>query len=55
MRSWAWLRFDTSEMGTHRTGVCAHGTAVFAIPLGEGEAGAAGQSVHLAKDPQPPA
>ncbi|CAD5989211.1 YbjQ family protein [Agreia sp. COWG] len=43
------MRFDTSEMGTNWTEVCAYGTAVFAIPLGRGEAGATGQSVYLAE------
>ncbi|KQM57718.1 MULTISPECIES: YbjQ family protein [unclassified Agreia] len=41
------MRFDTSEMGTNWTEVCAYGTAVFAIPLGRGEAGATGQSAYL--------
>jgi uncharacterized protein YbjQ (UPF0145 family) len=41
------MRFDTSEMGTNWTEVCAYGTAVFAIPLARGEAGATGQSAYL--------
>jgi hypothetical protein len=41
------MRFDTSEMGTNWTEVCAYGTAVFAIPLAEGQPGATGQSIHL--------
>ncbi|MGG5174069.1 YbjQ family protein [Pseudarthrobacter sp. J1763] len=41
------MRFDTSEMGTNWTEVCAYGTAVFAIPLREGEPGATGQSAYL--------
>lgn len=42
------MRFDTSELGPNWTEVCAYGTAVFAIPLAEGEAGATGQSIYLA-------
>jgi uncharacterized protein YbjQ (UPF0145 family) len=42
------MRFDTSEMGSNWTEVCAYGTAVFAIPLAEGEPGATGQSIYLA-------
>lgn len=42
------MRFDTSEMGQTWTEVCAYGTAVFAIPLAEGEPGATGQSVTVA-------
>jgi uncharacterized protein YbjQ (UPF0145 family) len=52
------MRFDTSEMGTNWTEVCAYGTAVFAIPLGRGEAGATGQSAYFvesAAGAQPPA
>ncbi|WP_426976628.1 YbjQ family protein [Pseudarthrobacter sp. O4] len=41
------MRFDTSELGTNWTEVCAYGTAVFAIPLAEGEDGATGQSIYL--------
>jgi uncharacterized protein YbjQ (UPF0145 family) len=41
------MRFDTSELGPNWTEVCAYGTAVFAIPLAEGEAGATGQSIYL--------
>ena len=41
------MRFDTSEMGTNWTEVCAYGTAVFAIPLARGEAGATGQSAYF--------
>lgn len=43
------MRFDTSEMGTNWTEVCAYGTAVFAIPLAEGQQGATGQSIQLTK------
>ncbi|MET3902019.1 YbjQ family protein [Paenarthrobacter sp. 4246] len=43
------MRFDTSEMGTNWTEVCAYGTAVYVLPLGEGEPGATGQSVYLTK------
>lgn len=45
------MRFDTSEMGTNWTEVCAYGTAVFAIPLAEGQPGATGQSIHLTRTP----
>ncbi|GAA4656643.1 YbjQ family protein [Arthrobacter cryoconiti] len=45
-------RFDTSEMGGNWTEVCAYGTAVYAIPLAEGESGATGQSAYLAANPQ---
>ena len=41
------MRFDTSEMGTNWTEVCAYGTAVYVIPLGRGEAGATGQSAYI--------
>jgi hypothetical protein len=44
------MRFDTSEMGTNWTEVCAYGTAVYVLPLGEGEPGATGQSVYLTKN-----
>ncbi|MFC8040420.1 YbjQ family protein [Paenarthrobacter sp. NPDC057355] len=44
------MRFDTSEMGTNWTEVCAYGTAVYVLPLGEGEAGATGQSIYLTKN-----
>ncbi len=49
------MRFDTSELGPNWTEVCAYGTAVFAIPLAEGEPGATGQSIYLtgAGKPQP--
>ncbi|HEX9225726.1 MAG TPA: YbjQ family protein [Arthrobacter sp.] len=43
------MRFDNSQLGTTWTEVCAYGTAVFAIPLPEGEPGATGQSVFLTK------
>ena len=49
------MRFDTSEMGTNWTEVCAYGTAVYVLPLGEGEPGAAGQSVYLTKTASQPA
>jgi len=44
-------RFDTSEMGANWTEVCAYGTAVFAIPIADGEPGATGQSAYLAANP----
>ena len=43
------MRFDTAHMANNWTEICAYGTAVFAIPLGEGEAGATGQSLQLAR------
>ncbi len=43
------MRFDNSQLGTNWTEVCAYGTAVFAIPLPEGEPGATGQSIFLTK------
>ncbi|KQN90314.1 YbjQ family protein [Arthrobacter sp. Leaf69] len=43
------MRFDNSQLGTTWTEVCAYGTAVFAIPLPEGEPGATGQSVFLTR------
>lgn len=45
-------RFDTSEMGQNWTEVCSYGTAVFAIPLAEGQPGATGQSIYLSQNPQ---
>lgn len=42
------MRFDTAHMANNWTEICAYGTAVFAIPLGDGEPGATGQSVQLA-------
>ena len=45
-------RFYSSEMGGNCTEVCAYGTAVFAIPLGEGEPGSTGQSIYISKNPQ---
>lgn len=41
------MRFDTAHMANNWTEICAYGTAVFAIPLGDGEPGATGQSVQL--------
>lgn len=49
------MRFDTSEIGPNWTEVCAYGTAVFAIPLAEGEPGATGQSIHLTSSGSGPA
>lgn len=46
------MRFDTSEMGQTWTEVCVYGTAVYAVPLGEGQPGATGQSIYLTKNPQ---
>lgn len=45
------MRFDTSDIGTNWTEVCAYGSAVIVSPLGEGETGATAQSIPLAKDP----
>jgi uncharacterized protein YbjQ (UPF0145 family) len=42
------MRFDTSEMGQNWTEVCAYGTAVYVIPIAEGEPGATGQSAYFA-------
>ncbi|MCA4133653.1 YbjQ family protein [Arthrobacter sp. M4] len=49
------MRFDTSEMGSNWTEVCAYGTAVYAIPLAKGEPGATGQSIYLTSQPSPQA
>lgn len=38
------MRFDSSELGTTWTEVCAYGTAVYAVPLGPGEEGSTPQS-----------
>lgn len=46
------MRFDTSELGTNWTEVCVYGTAVFAVPIAEGQPGATGQSAYLAAQPQ---
>jgi len=48
------MRFDTSEMGQNWTEVCAYGTAVYAIPLAEGQPGATGQSIYLTQNPPAP-
>ena len=45
------MRFDTSELGTNWTEVCAYGSAVIVSPIGEGLPGATAQSIPLAKDP----
>ncbi|NQX29110.1 YbjQ family protein [Microbacteriaceae bacterium VKM Ac-2854] len=42
------MRFDTSEMGQNWTEVCAYGTAVYVIPIAEGQPGATGQSAYFA-------
>lgn len=44
------MRFDTSEMGQNWTEVCAYGTAVYVIPLTEGQPGATGQSIYLTQN-----
>ncbi len=43
------MRFDNSQLAATWTEVCAYGTAVFAIPIPEGELGATGQSIFLTK------
>ncbi|WP_040166519.1 YbjQ family protein [Microbacterium gorillae] len=42
------MRFDTGEIAQNFSEVCAYGTAVFAIPLAAGDAGATGQSAQVA-------
>ncbi|MCU1558994.1 MAG: hypothetical protein JWN09_2989 [Microbacteriaceae bacterium] len=44
------MRFDTSDIGTNWTEVCAYGSAVIVSPLGKGEPGATAQSIPLAGD-----
>lgn len=46
------MRFDTGDMGQAFTEVCAYGTAVVAVPLGEGEPGATPQSIAVAHQQQ---
>lgn len=46
------MRFDTGDMGQSFTEVCAYGTAVVAVPLGEGEPGATPQSIAVARQQQ---
>ncbi|KRE77413.1 YbjQ family protein [Arthrobacter sp. Soil763] len=43
------MRFDTAHMANNWSEICAYGTAVFAVPLAAGEAGATAQSVQLAQ------
>ncbi|SEB59015.1 Uncharacterized conserved protein YbjQ, UPF0145 family [Paramicrobacterium humi] len=45
------MRFDSSELGTTWTEVCAYGTAVVAVPLGAGETGSTPQSEWLVQQP----
>jgi uncharacterized protein YbjQ (UPF0145 family) len=42
------MRFDTSDLGTNWTEVCAYGSAVIVSPIGAGEPGATAQSIPLA-------
>jgi uncharacterized protein YbjQ (UPF0145 family) len=41
------MRFDTAHMANSWSEICAYGTAVFAVPLADGEPGATAQSLHL--------
>ncbi len=41
------MRFDTGDIGETFTEVCAYGTAVYAVPIPAGEAGATPQSAAL--------
>lgn len=43
------MRFDTAHMADNWSEICAYGTAVFAVPLAAGEAGATAQSARLAQ------
>ncbi|WP_229117135.1 YbjQ family protein [Enemella dayhoffiae] len=47
------MRFDTGSISQTFTEVCAYGTAVVAVPLGEGEPGATPQSIARAAAAQP--
>lgn len=42
------MRFDTAHMANNWSEICAYGTAVLAVPLSGGEAGATQQSARLA-------
>jgi uncharacterized protein YbjQ (UPF0145 family) len=42
------MRFDTSDLGTNWTEVCAYGSAVIVSPIAAGEPGATLQSAPLA-------
>jgi len=42
------MRFDTSDLGTNWTEVCAYGSAVIVSPIGAGEPGSTLQSAPLA-------
>lgn len=41
------MRFDTAHMANNWSEICAYGTAVFAVPLADGQPGATAQSRHL--------
>ena len=41
-------RFDTSDLGTNRTEVCAYGRAVFVSPIAAGGLGSTPRSAPLA-------
>jgi uncharacterized protein YbjQ (UPF0145 family) len=45
------MRFDTAHMANNWSEICAYGTAVFAVPLGGGDAGSTRQSAQLARTP----
>ena len=47
------MRFDTAHMATNWSEICAYGTAVFAVPLADGELGATPQSLHLTRTARP--
>ena len=42
------MRFDTSDLGTNWTEVCAYGSAVIVSPIAAGEPGSTVQSASLA-------
>ncbi len=43
------MRFETSHMANSWSEICSYGTAVFAVPLADGEPGATAQSLHLTR------
>ena len=47
------MRFDTGDIAQSFSEVCSYGTAVFVVPLAEGERGATKQSAEQARAPQP--
>ncbi|GAB2529174.1 YbjQ family protein [Paramicrobacterium agarici] len=46
------MRFDSSELGTTWTEVCAYGTAVYAVPIPAGEEGSTPQSGWIVENNQ---